>query len=116
MSIAGWRLSTALIVFCLLITFVAQTTSRGLHAQEQPQRKVIKTVAPKYPEEFKNQKLGGVVHLSVVIAPDGNVKSITPTSGNPALVDAAIEAVKQWKYEPAKDTTTGDIQFEFRPE
>ena len=115
MSIAGWRLSTALIVFCLVMTFVAQTTSRGLHAQE-PQRKVIKTVAPQYPAEFKNQQLGGVVHLSVVIAPDGSVKSVTPISGNRALVDAAIEAVKQWKYEPLNETTTGSVQFDFRPE
>jgi len=44
MSIAGWRLSTALSVFCLVMTFVAQTTSRGLHAQEQPERQVITTV------------------------------------------------------------------------
>lgn len=116
MSIAGWRLSTAVIVFCLLMTLVAQTTSRGLHAQEQPERKVIKTVAPKYPEEFKNQQLGGVVHLSVVIAPDGSVKGVTPISGNRALVDAAIEAVKQWEYEPSNETTTGNVQFDFRPE
>lgn len=116
MSIAGWRLSTALIVFGLLMTCIAQTTSRGLYAQDHSQRKVTKTVAPTYPEEFKNQKLGGVVHLSAVVAPDGSVKGITPMSGNRALVDAAIEAVKQWKYEPSNYTTTEEIQFEFRPE
>lgn len=116
MSIAGWRLSLVVTLCCLLMTFVAQTTSRRLQAQEQPQRKVLKTVAPKYPEEFKNQKLGGVVHLSVVVVPDGSVKGITPTGGNRALVDAAIEAVKQWKYEPATETSTEEIEFYFRPE
>jgi periplasmic protein TonB len=71
---------------------------------------------PKYPEELKKQQLGGRVRLSVVIAPDGSVKSVKPISGNQALVDAGIEAVKQWKFEPAKDTDTMDIRFDFFPE
>ena len=78
--------------------------------------RAIKTVAPKYPEQFKNQQLGGRVRLSVVIALDGSVKSITPISGNRVLVDAGIEAVKQWKFEPANGTDTEEIQFDFRPE
>ena len=57
-----------------------------------------------------------MVHLSVVIAPDGSVKSVKPISGNPALVNAGIEAVKQWKFEPATDTDTEEIEFYFRPE
>jgi len=52
----------------------------------------------------------------VVIAPDGSVKSVKPISGNQALVDAGIEAVKQWKFEPAKDTDTMDIRLDFFPE
>lgn len=116
MSTTGWRLFAALALFCLLMMVVAQTTSLGLHAQDRSQRKPIVRVAPKYPEGLRKQQLGGIVHLSVVIAPDGTVKSVKPISGNPALVDAAIDAVKQWKFEPANGTDTDEIQFEFRPE
>jgi outer membrane biosynthesis protein TonB len=51
-----------------------------------------------------------------VIGPNGNVKSVKAISGNRALVDAGIEAVKQWKFEPSSGTDSQDIQFEFRPE
>ena len=108
------RGSKLLILFCLLAAVVSQTAI-GVHAQDGPHRKAIKTVAPKYPEEFAGQQLGGTVHLSVVVAPDGNVKSVKPISVNRALVDAGIEAVKQWKFEPADTTDTIAIEFRFDP-
>jgi len=101
-----------LILFGLF--FVSPTI--GIHAQEQPHRKAIKRVAPNYPEELRNQQLGGIIRLEVVIAPDGTVKSVKPISGNRTLVDAGIEAVKQWKFEPSNSTDSEKIQFDFRPE
>ena len=56
-----------LILLCLSAAFVSQVAIGG-HAQDQSHRKLIKTVSPKYPEEFKDQQLGGRVRLSVVIA------------------------------------------------
>ncbi len=95
---------------------LALQTAGGLHAQDQPQRKLTKTVAPKYPAELKNQQLGGIVHLRVMIAPDGIVQSVKAVSGNRVLVEAAIEAVKQWKYQQSTDTDTVDVRIDFRPE
>jgi protein TonB len=40
------------------------------------------------------------VQLTVRIGPDGAVHEITPISGDPLLVQAAIDAVKQWVYQP----------------
>ncbi len=40
----------------------------------------------------------GKVHLRIVIAADGSVKDVSALSGNPALADAALKAVRRWKY------------------
>ena len=40
------------------------------------------------------------MHLWVLISKNGDVSELHLISGNPALVPAAIEAVKQWKYAP----------------
>ena len=72
MFIAKSQPAKVLILFCLLATFVSPTIN--LRAQDQSHRKAIKRVAPKYPEELRDEQLGGIVHLRVLIAPDGSVK------------------------------------------
>ena len=42
------------------------------------------------------------VKLTVVITKTGAVADIQTISGDPALVPAAITAVKQWRYSPCK--------------
>jgi TonB family protein len=111
---ADSRASRVLVVLCFLLTYVVHT-ALGVHAQNQSQRKLITSAAPKYPESLRTQQLGGIVRLKVAIAPEGNVKSVTAISGNQVLVDAAIEAVKQWKFAPSNSTDSSEIQFDFRP-
>lgn len=40
------------------------------------------------------------MRLSAVIAADGTVKNIDVVSGHPLLVPAAVDAVRQWVYQP----------------
>ena len=47
--------------------------------------------------------IAGTVRLAVVVAPNGTVKSSKPVGGHPLLVNAAMDAMKQWKFEPASD-------------
>jgi len=42
----------------------------------------------------------GKVHLRIVIGSDGTVKDVSALSGNPELADAAVKAVRRWKYRP----------------
>lgn len=35
-----------------------------------------------------------------MIGADGTVKGVTVLSGNPKLVEAGIQAVRQWRYSP----------------
>jgi TonB family protein len=62
--------------------------------------KLIKKVEPVYPAEAKKKNLSGKVVLEGIIDKQGNVTEITKASGHPILIQAAAEALKQWKYEP----------------
>jgi TonB family protein len=57
-------------------------------------------VDPVYPPEAKAAGVQGVVVLRAIVAKDGTVKSLQVVSGPPSLMTSAIDAVKQWKYNP----------------
>lgn len=61
---------------------------------------LVRQTAPRYPKDAKLAHVEGTVRLAVTIAKDGTVKELKVISGPPLLVDAAIEAVKQWVYKP----------------
>ena len=58
------------------------------------------SVQPFYPQLAKQAHIQGVVKLNATIGKEGNVVNLTVISGHPLLVPAAIEAAKQWTYEP----------------
>lgn len=62
--------------------------------------KLIKQPRPSYPPAAKEQRIQGTVRLSAVIAADGTVKHVELISGDPLLSSAAVDAVRQWVYEP----------------
>ena len=62
--------------------------------------KLINKVAPIYPEQAKSIGLQGIVKLAITVNEEGLVYEIEVESGHPILVEAAIEAVKQWQYSP----------------
>jgi protein TonB len=61
-----------------------------------PQKK--SHVQPVYPAMAKQSRVQGTVSLSIVIGATGAVERATVVRSIPALNDAAITAVKQWKY------------------
>jgi TonB family protein len=62
--------------------------------------KMVHMVMPKYPYEAQAQKVQGTVVLHTVIDYDGSILDLQWVSGPPELKDAAVDAVKQWRYEP----------------
>lgn len=63
--------------------------------------KLIKKVNPIFPEEARKEGISGVVILSVRSDEQGNIVEVKISkSPHELLSKAAIEAVKQWKYEP----------------
>jgi len=61
---------------------------------------LIHDVPPQYPTEAGRARIEGTVVLMAVIGTDGTVKDVRIESGLPLLAQAAIDAVKQWRYKP----------------
>jgi TonB family protein len=78
-------------------------------------RKAKVKVAPVYPEMARRMSIAGTVKLAVVVAPNGMVKSSKPVGGHPLLVNAAMDAMKQWRFESAPTESSGIVQFTFQP-
>jgi len=62
--------------------------------------KLLKSVEPVYPERARQAQVEGVVILEARTDEDGNVEDARILRSIPLLDQAAIDAVKQWKYEP----------------
>jgi len=65
------------------------------------QAKLISSVAPVYPALAKNQRVQGAVTIDALIDATGRVASMKVISGPALLHQAAMDALKQWKYQPA---------------
>jgi periplasmic protein TonB len=61
---------------------------------------LIHDVAPQYPPEAGRARIEGAVVLMAVIGKDGSVQDVRVESGLPLLAQAAIDAVRQWRYRP----------------
>jgi TonB family protein len=62
--------------------------------------RLLQKAQPVYPPVAKQARIQGAVVLAAVIASDGTIKEIHATSGQPMLIQSAIDAVRQWRYEP----------------
>ena len=100
----------------LTLLFLLAASIPAVQSQNAPSlRKLVYKVAPKYPPELRQNEIGGIVRLAVIINPNGSVAKISPVGGNPVLVDAATVAVKQWKYAASDHQTTTEVQLDFIP-
>jgi TonB family protein len=61
---------------------------------------LIRKVTPVYPPEALRARVSGQVRFTVIVATDGTIQDIQLVSGDPLLVDAARDAVRQWRYKP----------------
>lgn len=84
--------------------------------------KLLRQTAPVYPPLAKEARVSGVVKFDAVIGTDGKVESLKIVSGHPLLVQSAMDAAKQWVYEPvvtdgkpAKIVTQIEVNFSLDP-
>jgi TonB family protein len=97
----------------LAVTLALCLTSLGSVAHGNDAGRKVKTkVAPQYPELAKKMHVSGSVRLEVLIASNGQVKSVKPLGGHPLLIDAAESAVKQWRYESGPEGSE-IVEFKF---
>jgi protein TonB len=76
----------------------------GLFADDPVEPPVpVRTVPPKFPTELRREGVGGVVTVNFLIDEKGSVQDpkVEKTS-NDAFNNPALEALKKWKFKPAK--------------
>src|SRR5579872_16853 len=85
--------------------------------------RLIRRVEPEYPAEARAQHIQGPVVLEVQVLSDGTVGNISIVKGSPLLAEAAVQAVRQWKYQPnvldgrsVESQTRVTINFSLPPE
>jgi TonB family protein len=61
---------------------------------------LIHRVEPDYPEPARDGQVQGAVLLDVRIGKDGTVQGLKTVSGEPLLAEAAMTAVRQWRFKP----------------
>ena len=79
---------------------------------------LINRVQPVYPPLARQTRVSGTVRLHAIISKDGSVQQLEVLQGHPLLVQAALDAVRQWRYrptllngEPVEVDTTIDVIF-----
>jgi TonB family protein len=87
----------------------SQETNQGA-----TKRKVTAKVPPKYPALARQLKLSGKVKVEVIVSPDGRVKATRIIGGNPLLADAALDAIRMWRYEVGPKETDEVVEIDFK--
>ncbi|MCC6861655.1 MAG: energy transducer TonB [Bryobacterales bacterium] len=64
------------------------------------QARLVRQPRPVYPPLAKQARIQGTVRFTAIIATNGTIQSLQVVSGHPLLVPSAMEAVKQWVYQP----------------
>lgn len=114
MSLRQTRSWLATAIFAALIALLSVPAPR-LWAQDDLPRKVKSRISPVYPSLARQMNIAGVVKVQITIAPNGTVKTMKVIGGHPLLANAALDAVKKWRFETGPEETTGVVEFKFDP-
>lgn len=64
--------------------------------------KAIKKANPVYPDETRRSRIQGTVAMECLVGEDGSTTNIRVVGGPRALHGPAVDALRQWRYEPAR--------------
>jgi protein TonB len=63
---------------------------------------LVQSTPPAYPPLAKTAHVAGTVELHATIATNGTIKDLRAVNGPVMLRQAAVDAVKNWRYQPYK--------------
>ena len=104
-SLAFLTRGRAVLSLTCLLAFAAP-----MHGQE---RASLHKVPPIYPEMAKRMHITGSVKVVATVDAAGGVSNAMSDSGNKVLAQAAIDAVKRWKFAPGDGSATVVVQINF---
>jgi protein TonB len=61
---------------------------------------LLEKIVPTYPARAQQEMVEGEVVLQALISKDGTIADLRPISGPQVLSDAAMNAVKRWRFKP----------------
>ncbi len=99
----------------LMVVRPAHVSAQESGNGEELMRRAKNKVEPVYPELARKMSITGTVKIQVVVQPNGTVKEARVVGGHPVLANAALDAAKKWRFEPAPAESTGIIDFKFEP-
>ena len=67
---------------------------------EVMQKLLVHRVEPVYPADARKQHLQGVIAVNLIVGRDGSVESMRALNGPDLLAQAAMDALRWWKFEP----------------
>ena len=110
-------LSDSSAVIAPQMTYTRVRVSAGVEEQL-----LIRKTSPVYPAEARAKGIQGAVTLLIIIDKQGRVMDVNSISGDPMLVPAAMNAVRQWRYKeyvlngkPVEVETTAQVDFRLKP-
>jgi TonB family protein len=104
-----------------LLAVIAMTAGVGVaglqaqDAQGEIARRVKSKVQAVYPDLARKMNITGTVKVQVLVSANGTVKEAKIVGGHPVLTNAALDAVRKWRFEPAASETSGIVDFKFEP-
>lgn len=83
--------------------------------------RLLNQTRPVYPPLARQARIQGTVRLEAIISKDGTIENLEVVSGHPLLIQAALSAVRTWRYQPTllngvpvEVITTIDVNFTMR--
>ena len=109
------RVAAVLAAVTLALTLAPRYAPAQTTQNDEIVRRAKTRVDPAYPELARKMSLSGTVKIEVVVAPNGAVKDARVVGGHPVLANAALDAARKWRFEPASTESKGIIDFKFEP-
>jgi TonB family protein len=82
-------------------------------ASGEEARKRLSSSQPIYPELARRMGLSGAVKIELTVGADGEIKKSKVLGGHPLLAEAALAALRDWKYERGTSECTIEVEFKF---
>jgi TonB family protein len=103
------------LLWAVMAVTVGMGMAGGQDAQNEVLRRAKSRVTPVYPDLARKMNLAGTVKVEVVVSANGSVKEAKVVGGHPVLANAALDAVRKWRFEPASAESSGVVDFKFEP-
>jgi len=100
------RIAAVVLALSLGSTMGPNLSSAQTTQSDEMVRRAKTKVQPTYPELAHRMNISETVKIEVKAEPNGSVKQARIVGGHPVLAQAALDAAKKWRFEPAAAEST----------